>query len=138
MLKLIFLSVNVCILSIFKHDFFSCSLKARNQGCTKKRNDIFIFLKLFCLKWLVYFHFGNELVIVTCVMTLSYISKYTILLLTHYMYACVVGFLNHLPISSYICFWKKKIIYLFAPSRFLSWLRPCPSGGPLLNAIVCI
>ena len=37
MLKLLFSSIKVYIMSMFKNDFFSCSLKARIHGRTNKK-----------------------------------------------------------------------------------------------------
>lgn len=49
------LSKNVYTLYFIKCVSFSCSSKARNQDVATKRNAVFIFLKLLCLQWLVYF-----------------------------------------------------------------------------------
>ena len=119
-LKLIFLAVNVYILSLHLNTFiFPAAWRLEFTDVPTKRNEIFIFLKLLCLKWFVYFYFGNDFFHnYVCDHMIFFLSFHTIYML------CVVSFLNDLAISSYTRFWRTKILYLFAPSRVSSWLRP--------------
>ena len=88
----------------------------RNVGT--KEIDIFKFHNLFFRKWWFTFTFGNQLVIIMCVLTLSYKEIYDFD--SYGLYVCLCAwFLKDLGTSLYTCFWKKNCVHLCPLSVFI-------------------
>ena len=109
-LKIIFLSANVYILSIFKNVFYHAAWRLEINDIYKQKGTTFILLKLFCVNWLVYHYFCTELFLrifwrrtchKLCVWWLYYKKIYNFAYFTLYVSLCAWFFFK----------WKRSLYH---------------------------